>query len=155
MLYNDDFCENFDEMYELAKRIATEAHKGQKDDAGVDYINHPLTVSTFCKNKKAKIAALLHDTIEDTFITKEYLLEKGILPEIVDAVVLVTKEEGYNPEEYFTRIKNNAIAREVKIADLTHNSDLSRIKKPNEHQIKRVEKYKRQMAFLQGKIEKI
>ena len=55
--------------------------------------------------------------------------------------------------EYFTRIKNNPIAKEVKLADLTHNSDLSRIDNPNEHQINRVAKYKKQMAFLKDEIK--
>ncbi|MBQ1802659.1 MAG: HD domain-containing protein [Lachnobacterium sp.] len=153
MLYNDDFCMEYEKMYEVALEIATEAHKGQKDDAGKDYINHPLKVASLCKNKKAKIVALLHDTIEDTFVTKEYLLEKKISSDIVEAVVLVTKEKGYDPVEYFTRIKNNPIAREVKLADLTHNSDLSRIDNPNEHQINRVAKYKKQMAFLKDEIK--
>ncbi|SFG78061.1 Predicted PurR-regulated permease PerM [Lachnospiraceae bacterium C7] len=147
-------AEELKKMYDIAMEIAIKAHEGQKDNAGVDYINHPIKVAENCKGMKAKIVALLHDTIEDSDVTAEYLLQQGISKELVDAVVMVTKnKENYDPYVYFTKIRNNPIACEVKIADLMHNSDLTRIKNPTESQIKRTKRYKNEMAFLKGETD--
>ncbi len=113
-----------------ALEIATKAHKGQVDKAGVDYIEHPKAVARRCSTAEGRIAALLHDTIEDTEVSAEELIESGIPEEIVKAVVLVTKDRkdpDYSYETYLKRIKENPIARMVKMADLLHNMDLSRL----------------------------
>ena len=135
--------------YELALKIATEAHKGQVDKAGVPYINHPLTVASLVETEEEKIVALLHDTIEDTNITEQDLLNYGFSNKIVEAVKLLTHNKKEIPYmEYVTKIKNNELARKVKIADLTHNSDLSRLKEVTEKDIKRYEKYKKALIYL-------
>ena len=134
--------------YELALKIATEAHKGQVDKAGIPYINHPLTVASLVDTEEEKIVALLHDTIEDTNITEQDLLNYGFSNKIVEAVKLLTHNKGIPYMEYVAKIKNNELARKVKIADLTHNSDLSRLKEVTEKGMKRYEKYKKALIYL-------
>lgn len=127
--------------YELALKIATEAHKGQVDKAGVPYINHPLTVASLVDTEEEKIVALLHDTIEDTSITEQDLIDYGFPNEIVEAVKLLTHNKNVPYMDYVAKIKDNELARKVKIADLTHNSDLSRLKEITDKDKKRYEKY--------------
>ena len=134
--------------YELAYAIALVAHKGQVDKAGVDYINHPLTVASKCKSEKAKIVALLHDVVEDTKVTLDDL-RLFFDDEIVDAIDLLTHREGDAYVTYLSRIKNNEIARIVKLADLENNMDLSRLPNPTEWDYQRLEnKYRPAYKFL-------
>ncbi|WP_277287137.1 HD domain-containing protein [Sneathia sanguinegens] len=134
--------------YELALKIATEAHKGQVDKAGVPYINHPLTVASLVDTEEEKIVALLHDTIEDTNITEQDLLNYGFSNKIVEAVKLLTHNKNVPYMDYVAKIKDNELARKVKIADLTHNSDLSRLKEITEKDKKRYEKYQKALLYL-------
>ena len=134
--------------YELALKIATEAHKGQVDKAGVPYINHPLTVASLVDTEEEKIVALLHDTIEDTNITEQDLLNYGFSNKIVEAVKLLTHNKDVPYMDYVAKIKDNELARKVKIADLTHNSDLSRLKEITEKDKKRYEKYQKALLYL-------
>lgn len=134
--------------YELALKIATEAHKGQVDKAGVPYINHPLTVASLVETEEEKIVALLHDTIEDTNITEQDLLNYGFSNKIVEAVKLLTHNKNVPYMDYVAKIKNNELARKVKIADLTHNSDLSRLKEITDKDKKRYKKYQNALLYL-------
>jgi len=114
--------------YEIALNIATKAHEGQTDKSGIDYIEHPLTVSSYCASERAKIAALLHDVVEDSSVTLEDLLAAGIGADVIEAVDCLTKREGETLDEYFRRVAASDIAVEVKFADMRHNSDTSRWK---------------------------
>lgn len=134
--------------YELALKIATDAHKGQVDKAGVEYINHPLKVASLVYNEKEKIIALLHDTIEDTYITEQHLIDYGFSNEIIEAVKVLTHSKDVPYMDYIQKIKGNKLARKVKIADLTHNSDLTRLKNITEKDRKRCEKYKKALMYL-------
>lgn len=134
--------------YELALKIATEAHKGQVDKAGVPYINHPLTVASLVDTEEEKIVALLHDTIEDTSITEQDLIDYGFPNKIVEAVKLLTHNKNVPYMDYVAKIKDNELARKVKIADLTHNSDLSRLKEITDKDKKRYEKYQKALLYL-------
>lgn len=134
--------------YELALKIATEAHKGQVDKAGVPYINHPLTVASLVETEEEKIVALLHDTIEDTNITEQDLLNYGFSNKIVEAVKLLTHNKDVPYMDYVAKIKDNELARKVKIADLTHNSDLSRLKEITDKDKKRYKKYQKALLYL-------
>ena len=132
----------------LAYAIALAAHKGQVDKAGNDYINHPLNVASKCKTEKEKIVALLHDVVEDTNVTLEDL-KKFFDSDIIEAINLLTHKEEDTYMEYLTRIKNNPIAKNVKIQDLKHNMDLSRIPNPTTKDYERLEnKYKPALEFL-------
>lgn len=133
---------------ELTLSIATEAHKGQKDKAGIDYINHPKTVASFVNTDDEKATAYLHDVLEDTEITSEELLQKGIPVSVVNAVEVLTKTKDVSYLDYLKKIKKNPIARVVKLADLRHNSDLTRINQPTASDFKRTVKYEMAIEYL-------
>ena len=119
---------HYEELLKLAEEIATKAHDGQLDKAGVAYIYHPRTVASYCSSIYAKIVGWLHDVIEDTHVTIDDLRERGFDEFLLEALDCVTKpKEGYNEDIYYERIKKNALAKEVKLADLKHNSDMARI----------------------------
>ncbi len=132
----------------LAREIAEKAHFGQVDKAGADYVNHPIAVAGMVETENEKIVAYLHDVVEDTEVTLKDLAEAGFNETIIEAVDAMTHRKGEPREDYLARVKANPIARKVKLADLRHNSDLSRIPDPKEKDIKRREKYLKEMAFL-------
>jgi len=120
-------------MIERALEIATLAHTGQKDWFDNDYVLHPIAVSELCIGENSKVAALLHDVVEDTPNTLEDLRRAGINEEILVAVDILTKRKNIETlDEYHARIATNDIAIEVKFADMRHNSDTTRFPKGNE-----------------------
>lgn len=137
------------EKVQFAEVIATIAHYGQVDKGGEPYILHPEAVaSAVCGDDK--IVAWLHDTVEDTTITIKDI-RRCFGRKIAKAVDAITQRNGESRGDYIRRAKNNPIARRVKVADLAHNSDLSRIQKSrplDERDYKRVERYKAEMAYL-------
>lgn len=136
--------------YELLKEAFTLAklsHNFQKDKSGEDYIFHPIMVALQCDSTKAKVVALLHDVVEDTDTTIEEIYDK-FGQEIGDAVKLLTHPKGMDYLEYVEEVKKNDLAREVKIADLTHNSDLSRLREIGEKDRRRAEKYQKVLEIL-------
>lgn len=141
------------DLIQKALNIAINAHKGVVDKGGVDYVFHPITVALECKTDDEKIVALLHDVVEDTPVTLDDL-RKDFPEYIVEAVDAVTRrkpQEQYGAArwDYIKRCKANPIARVVKIADLEHNSDLSRIPNPSDSFKKRVlEEYPAEIEFL-------
>ena len=96
----------------------------------------------------AKTVALLHDVVEDSDWTLEDLRKEGLPEEVVQAVGILTKKRNENYEEYILRVKQNPLARQVKLADLQHNSDLSRLANVTDRDRKRVAKYQKAIAFL-------
>lgn len=134
-----------EKAYELAKK----AHAGQVDKAGVDYIRHPLAVSRneILVSEEEKCVALLHDVLEDTDVTEEEI-RKEFGDVIADGVVAMTRGKKERYEEFILRAKKNPIARKVKMADLSHNMDLSRLPEVTEKDLKRLEKYKRALEVL-------
>lgn len=138
-----------DELLKIAEEIATKAHKGQYDKVGVEYINHPRTVASMCDSTETKIVGWLHDVVEDTDFTLDDLRTAGFPENILEALRCVTKEENYQLDEYYLRIKKNELARAVKLADLTHNSDLSRIPEnvSEEFKNKMIRKHEQYMLY--------
>lgn len=136
------------DVVSLAENLAREAHKGQVDKSGEDYIYHPLYVASQMNSEDEKAVALLHDVVEDTFITLADLAKRGFSKEIIEAVDAITKRTGEDYRTYLGRVKTNPIARVVKIADIYHNMNLKRLKKPKEKDFARMEKYKSALAFL-------
>ncbi|MDE6780574.1 MAG: HD domain-containing protein [Ruminococcus sp.] len=120
----------YTELTNKAMRIAYKAHNGQYDVNGVPYIFHPYHVAEQMSDEISTCAALLHDVAEDTAVTLE-MLEQEFPPEVTDALKLLTHEKGTDYFEYVERIRENAVARAVKLADLEHNSDTSRITDKN------------------------
>ena len=138
--------ENLENLYKKAVMIAQEAHKGQLDKGGNPYIEHPLYVASQVDTMELKIVAVLHDTLEDSDMTANDLKKEGFPERIVDAIVMLTHEDG-NEEaylDYIRRVATNTMAAAVKRADLMHNMDMSRIQKPTEKDLKRRAKYENQ-----------
>ena len=139
---------DWSELFDLALRTSIRAHEGQKDKSGRDYVMHPILVAERCKEPRAKIVALLHDTIEDTDVTAEYLRSEGFPEEIIIAVLSVTKQEGESYENFVHRAAGNAIGRQVKIADLEDNMDVRRLKEITDEDVTRLRKYLRSWQYL-------
>ena len=133
-----------EKAYEIAKR----AHLGQVDKAAKDYIEHTQKVASFVKSDEEKAVAYLHDVIEDTELTLEDLHEYEFSKEVIEAVDIITKKKGEDYQSYLNSVKKNKLARTVKLADLRHNSDLTRLTKVTEKDIKRKEKYQKAIDFL-------
>jgi len=135
-------------MLSIAREICHAAHEGQKDKVGQPYYLHPERVAARCATPEEKIVALLHDTIEDTDVTPEYLLSRGFSEEIVEAVLSVTKRDGESYEEFVSRAKENTLGRQVKIHDLEDNMDLTRLDNLSDSMVERFRKYLKAYHFL-------
>ena len=131
-----------------AMKIAFEAHKDQKDKSGMPYIYHPVHLAEQMNDEATTCVALLHDVVEDTDTTFEVLEREGFTVEIIEALKLLTHDDAVPYMEYVAAIKNNPIAKAVKLADLAHNSDLTRLDVVDEKALKRVEKYKQAIKLL-------
>lgn len=134
---------------ERAIEIAAKAHAGQVDKAGQPYVLHPLRMMLAVTTPEARMAAVLHDVVEDTAVTLEELRDEGFPAAVISAVEALTKRDGEDYETFIRRVAPNPIAREVKLADLRDNSDLSRILEPTERDRERVKKYRRAIAYLE------
>ena len=144
-VYNKNMKKSQSEKdYEIAKK----AHLGQIDKAGEDYIKHPEKVASFVNSDEEKAVAYLHDVIEDTELTLEDLREYGFSEEVLEAVDVITKKKGQDYQTYLNSVKENKLARVVKLADLRHNSDLTRLINITEKDIERKEKYQKAIDFL-------
>lgn len=141
---------NLIEKVAVARLIAKIAHHGQVDKAGKPYFTHPEKVASLLDKPEEKIVAYLHDTVEDTVVTIEDIREI-FGDEIGDAVEAMTHAKDVPYMEYVKALADNPLALKVKLADLTHNMDLSRIENPTEKDLLRVEKkYKPAYEFLKG-----
>ena len=133
-----------------AMKLCYEAHKDQVDKSGLPYVFHPAHVAEQMTDEATTIVALLHDVVEDTDYTLEDLAAEGFEKEILEAVALMTHEDDVPYLDYVAKLKDNPIARAVKLADLAHNSDLSRIGEVDEETRERLEKYQKAIALLKG-----
>lgn len=140
--------QDYNELYDCALRIAIRAHEGQKDKSGREYIMHPIRVAERCKDPRAKIVALLHDTIEDTDVTPDYLYSQGFPDEIIEGVLSVTKREGESYEDFVSRAALNPLGREVKRADLEDNMDIRRLETISDDDVNRLRKYLKAWHYL-------
>ena len=131
--------------------IAAFAHDGQTDKVGKPYIFHPLRVMLNAEgDENVKCAAVLHDVLEDTAITVADLEAAGFGESIITALKLLTRTPDDDYMGYVKRLKNNSIAKAVKLADLADNMDMSRIPSPTERDFARLEKYKRALEILKN-----
>ena len=94
------------------------------------------------------VCALLHDVIEDTDITVEMLDQMGFPQEVLTVLELLTHDEAVPYMDYVKNISLNPIAKKVKIADLLHNSDVSRLDFVDEYAVKRNQKYQEALRIL-------
>lgn len=127
---------------ERAIEIAARAHAGQVDKAGAAYIFHPLRLMLAVQLPYERMAAVLHDVVEDTTVTLADLVNEGFPSEVIDAIDSLTKREGEGRLDAAERAAGNPIARVVKLADVTDNMDLTRIAEPTEKDYQRLEEYR-------------
>lgn len=128
-------------MLERAIMLAAKGHEGQLDKGGQPYILHPIRVMLQCETIEEKTVAMLHDLLEDTELTEADLRQAGFPAEIIEAVLLLTKEPGADYMAYIERICENRLAAQVKRADLTDNMDLNRLPGLTRRDFERLEKY--------------
>lgn len=133
----------------IALNLCFEAHKEQKDKSGMPYVFHPFHLAEQMETEETTIVALLHDLIEDTDYTIEDLTKMGFDKAITDAIALMTHADGVEYMDYVRMIKDNPIAKAVKLADLHHNSDLTRLDTIDEKALSRRDKYLKAIALLE------
>ena len=130
-----------------AIHIAYDAHKDTLDDFGIPYVFHPYHLAESMDDEYSTCTALLHDVVEDTNVTFDEL-EKNFSPEVIEGLKLLTHDKNVDYLEYIRKIKNNPIARKVKLADLYHNSDPTRMENPTPKDLERKEKYRKAIEIL-------
>ncbi len=127
--------------------IAYNAHQNQFDKANIPYIYHPIHIAEQMDTELECIVALLHDVVEDTDITLNDL-EKEFPQEVIDLLKILTHDKKIDYIEYIKKVKTNPIATKIKIADLKHNSDITRLENITTTDLKRIEKYKKALEIL-------
>lgn len=132
-----------------ALQLCFRAHRDQTDKSGMPYVFHPFHLAEQMTTEDTTIVALLHDVIEDTHYTFNDLQRLGFAPQILEALQLLTHEPQIPYLDYVRAIKSNPIARAVKLADLRHNSDLTRLDLVDEAAKKRAGKYAQAIALLE------
>ena len=138
----------YTELTKKALKLCFESHKEQVDKSGVPYVFHPFHLAEQMTDESTTVVALLHDVVEDAATTFEDLEKQGFSDEIINALKLLTHDKGVPYMDYVAEIKTNRIATVVKLADLRHNSDLTRLSVVDEKALKRKEKYEKAIKLL-------
>lgn len=107
--------------------LATALHHGQVDKSNKPYILHPMRVMESVNDVECKILAVLHDVLEDCDIDEQGLIQAGIPEYLVKKLEFLTKKKGEKYFDYILRAKSDDLTRQVKLADLKDNMDLSRL----------------------------
>ena len=131
----------YTEMTKKALKLCFEAHKEQIDKRGMPYVFHPFLLAEQMQDEESTIVALLHDVIEDTDYTLDDLRKMGFDDSVLAAINLMTHEDGAPYMDYVEQFKTNPIAKTVKLADLRHNSDMTRLEVVTIRDQERAEKY--------------
>lgn len=139
----------YTEMTKKALRLSFDAHKDQVDKSGMPYVYHPFHLAEQMDTEETVTVALLHDVVEDTDHTIQDLAAMGFPKPVTDALELMTHDEAVPYMDYVAKIKSDPIARAVKLADLRHNSDLSRLDVIDDKALRRIRKYRAAMALLE------
>ena len=125
------------------------AHKDQYDKGGVPYVFHPFHVAEQMTDELTTTIALLHDVVEDTWVTLDYLTGEGFPPEVTEAVAVLTRDVSVDYMDYIREVKKHPVACRVKLADLKHNSDPTRIPVRTEAIEKLLDKYKKAIQLIE------
>lgn len=131
----------YTEMTKKALRLSFDAHKDQVDKSGIPYVYHPFHLAEQMESEETVTVALLHDVVEDTDYTIEDIIAMGFPKPVTDALALMTHDKAVPYMDYVAKIKTNPIAKAVKLADLRHNSDTSRLEYVDEKVLCRIRKY--------------
>jgi len=140
----------YTDLTKKAMNLMFELHKDQKEKSGISYVFHPWHVAESMDDENSTIVALLHDSVEDTDITLDDLRREGFPDEALEAISLMTHADGVDYMDYVKGLAHNPIARKVKLSDLRHNSDITRLSEITEKDLERVEKYKKAIEYLEG-----
>ena len=135
-------------MTKKALLLCFQAHRDQLDKSGLPYVFHPFHLAEQMPDEDTTVTALLHDVVEDSDYTFRDLEEMGFPAQVLEALRLLTHDPSVPYLDYVARIRENPIARAVKLADLRHNSDLSRLDHVDSRALARVEKYRQAIALL-------
>lgn len=138
----------YTDMTKKALRLSFEAHKEQTDKSGMPYVYHPFHLAEQMDSEVTVTVALLHDVVEDADYTVADIIAMGFPKSVTDALVLLTHDISVPYMEYIEKVKANPIAKVVKLADLRHNSDISRLDIMDEKAKKRLVKYSAAIEFL-------
>lgn len=133
-----------------ALKLCFDAHKDQLDKSGLPYVFHPFHLAEQMKDEITTALALLHDVVEDTDMTPEDLRSFGFPEELLQALALLTHDPAVPYMDYVRNISSNPYARAVKLADLRHNSDLSRLNHVTPSDLQRREKYLQAIKLLEN-----
>lgn len=131
-----------------AMKLCFHAHRDQVDKSGIPYVFHPIHLAEQMKDEDTTVAALLHDVVEDTKYSLEDLEALGFSERVIAAIRLLTHADGVAYMDYVAKIKEDPIAKAVKLADLAHNSDLTRMDAVDEKAKARAEKYAKAIELL-------
>jgi len=140
-------------LLEKAISVALQAHAGARDKAGEPYILHPLRMMLKMKTEATRLAAVLHDVVEDSDWTLEDLREQGFPDEVVAAVDHLTRRPDEPYEDFVRRAADHPIALTVKQADLEDNLDQSRIVDPTDKDRARIARYEKALRYVKAKVE--
>lgn len=140
----------YTELTKKAMNICFQAHKDQLDKSGVPYVFHPIHLAEQMTDAATTLVALLHDVVEDSGMTLDQLEAEGFPPEVIRAVEKMTHDPQVPYMDYVAAIAEDPIAKAVKLADLRHNSDLTRLSSPTRQDLRRREKYLHAIELLQG-----
>lgn len=130
--------------------LASDKFKDKYDKSGQPYILHCLHVmyKMPADDPELRIIAVLHDLIEDTDVTIADLRELGYSDRVLVALTLLTHDLAVPYDDYIKDIARHDDARRVKLADLDHNSRVTRLKGLRKKDHDRLEKYCRAFVYL-------
>ena len=137
-------------MTKKALKLCFDAHRDQLDKSGMPYVFHPFHLAEQMDNEDAVILALLHDVVEDTPTTPEDLRQMGFSERVLEALALLTHDDAVPYMDYVAAIARDPLAKQVKLADLRHNSDLTRLDAVDEWALARQKKYLSAIALLEN-----
>ncbi len=139
----------------MAKELVEELFKEKVDRAGKPYTGHLYRSSDKFEDETRKVAAILHDVIEDTEVTAEDLLSMGFTEEVVEIVKILTNNHG-SYDEFIDYIiaSDNIAAMEVKLSDLEDNMDMTRLPEIKDNDLIRQDKYRRSYQKIINRLNK-
>lgn len=140
----------YTKLTKTAMNLAYIKHANQLDKAGLPYVFHPLHVAEQMDDEASTVVALLHDVLEDTDTTVNEIRLLGFSNEIIQALSVLTHDGGVSYQEYIKTIAKNPLATKVKIADLEHNADLTRLDNVSEQDKLSQQKYIESLSYLRG-----
>ena len=141
----------YTELTKKALVLCFEAHKNQVDKSGMPYVFHPFHVADRMPDETTTIVALLHDVVEDTPYSLEDIQILGFPKVVTDTLALMTHDKSVPYLDYIKALADNPVARLVKMADLDHNMDLTRLNTVDEEAQERIKKYRTAKSLLLGK----